>query len=159
MWNMNCTKKDSSVQIGISSALVDRQSVGGKGERQINDEMESPEHKQQQQQSKLPRVKAFRLVRKKFATAGICPELVTQSYPINGRILFGFLTLGFTFSCQLVFISNDAQTFAEYTQSIYLCSLSTLITLAVTILILKTATMYEFMNGVDETLNTGKSGI
>ena len=105
------------------------------------------------QNLKYPKMKAFRLTQKNFALAGISPNLLTQSYPLNGKILMGFLTLGLAIISLLMYVFNDANTFIEYTQSIYMCSLATLIVFAVMILILKRVTLYEFINGMDETIN------
>lgn len=132
--------------------------------------MENSEHKNQHQQHnttqqqqhederpKLPKIKAFQLIQKDFAMAGISPALLTQQYPFNGRILFGFLSLSFAFYCQLIFIFDDADTFAQYTQSVYVCSIAALISLALSILILKRDALYTFINAMEDIINVGKS--
>lgn len=100
-------------------------------------------------------MKAFELIKKYYAKVGICAELATQSYPFNWQILFGFLSLSFAFVSQLDYISNDAKTFAEYTQAIYVCSFIILIFLSIVILVAKSVTLFEFMDDVDKIINTG----
>lgn len=104
---------------------------------------------------KLPKMKAFQLIKEYYAKTGVCEALVTQSYPFNGKILFGLLILGLAFIFQLEYIFNDAKTFAEYTQSIYVCSFLILMFLSIIILISKRITLFEFMNDVDKIINTG----
>lgn len=104
---------------------------------------------------RIPQMKAFQLIKEYYAKAGICEALVTQSYPFNGKILFGLLTLGVASICQLVYIFNYAKTFAEYTQSVYVCSFLILMFLSIIILISKLITLFEFMNNVDIVINTG----
>lgn len=103
--------------------------------------------------SKFPKMKVFKSIQKNLAITGIGPKLVTQPYPLNGRILMGFLLLGFgnTFTC--VFIGNYAKTFSEYTQSTYFLSAEILFIFALIIVILKVENLFEFINCCDCMLN------
>lgn len=98
--------------------------------------------------------KPFQLVETNCAYIGISLNSVAQ--PFNWKILLGFLVLSVTIVCQLVYFFNDARTYAEYTQSIYTCSLVSATFLTMLILILKRATLCEFIKHLDETINTGK---
>lgn len=100
-----------------------------------------------------PKFKAFEIIRKNFANAGITPTLVKQSYPFNGTVLIGFFMLTSAIYGTSVFIIIDAYTFAEYTQSIYADSLLILIAIAVLILILKVKNLFEFIVGCDYLVN------
>lgn len=106
--------------------------------------------------SKLPKLKAFKMIRKTFVVMGIGPTLATQSYPLNGRIMFGFLLLcsGTTFSC--VYIFNDAETFSDYTQSVYILSAGIICTVVLIILILKVEKLFDLINRFDSTINMSK---
>lgn len=114
-------------------------------------------HQQRPQQQQHPKLKAFLLIQKYLALTGISSALLTQTYPVNGRILFGIFATSFSVICQLIYIQNDAETVADYIQSIYLFSLMIIIFFATIILIVKRAALYEYMNAVDELINIGKS--
>lgn len=111
---------------------------------------------QEHSQSTLLELKAFNTIRKNFAMVGYSPTLVTQSYPFNWKIFIGFLLLisNITFVC--VFIFNDAETFFEYTQSIYIASVVGLFIFIFVILILKVEKFFEWINRSDRMVNTGK---
>lgn len=108
------------------------------------------------QKNSQPKLKAFRAIQKSFATIGISPELATQSYPLNRRILLGFLLIISGTISICVYIFNDAKTFFEYTQSICHASIGLLIFFALSILILKVEILFEFIDRCDNILNTGK---
>lgn len=104
--------------------------------------------------SQVPEMHAFTWTQWKFSIVGISPSIVSR--PFNWKILCGFLVLSVSIFCQLVYIFKDANTFAEYTQSIYIGSLILVIFAAMIILIVKRVTLYEFINCVDKILNTSK---
>lgn len=108
------------------------------------------------QESAQPKLKAFKTVQKNFAMIGISPELLTQSYPLNGKILMSFLLIisGITFVC--VYLFTEAKTFFEHTQSICNASIGLLIFFALAILILKVEKLFEFIDRCDSILNTRK---
>lgn len=116
--------------------------------------MENPIH--ERSQSTLPEMKAFNTILKNFAVVGYSPALVTQSYPFNWKIIMGFLLLtsNITFLC--VFIFNYAETFFEYTQSIYIASVVGLFIFIFLILILKVEKFYEWIDHSDRKLNTSE---
>lgn len=102
------------------------------------------------------KLKAFELIPKKLATAGITASLTDQSYPLNGAILCGFLSFG---SGIYFTTAYDAETFAEYTHSVYVCSLFTLITFVLLILILKVKQLFEFIDRTDDLVNISEFAI
>lgn len=100
--------------------------------------------------TQLPKPKGFVIIEKYFAIAGITPSLADQTCPLNGRILLGFLLLGSGMYFTSVFLIDEAETFAEYTQSVYTNALSTLIILALLILIFKVKQLFKFINDCDK---------
>lgn len=107
-------------------------------------------------QSKLPKLTAFKTTRKNFDLIGIDTKLVTQSNPLNGKILIGFLLIS---SC-CIFISvhvfNHAETFSEFTQSIYAVSTGILMASTLVIIVLKVDKLFEYIKLCDNTLNTSE---
>lgn len=113
-----------------------------------------------QEKSKSPpppsKLKAFEIIRKNFATAGITPDLMHQPCPLNGTILIEFLMACSGIFSTSVFILYDAQTFTEYTQAVYIGSILTLILFALLIIILKLKNLFEYFNGNDKLINTSE---
>lgn len=107
-------------------------------------------------QPTLPRLKAFRTIRERFATMGISPELLTQSHPFNGTILMYLLILGSAITFIGVYIFNYAKTSFEYTQSIYLVSAGILVVVALLILIFEAENLFEYINRCEDMLNDSK---
>lgn len=105
-------------------------------------------------QSSTSKRRVFKIVQKNFATVGITPSLVDQSYPLNGTISFAFLMLASAIYCTFVFIAYDAETFADYTQSAYTVSIVTFILLLLLASILKAKNLFEFINGCGALVNT-----
>lgn len=107
------------------------------------------------QPSKLPGIKAFKTIQKNFAMIGIGPKLVkTQSYPLKAKIAIGSLISG----CILesVYIFNDAETFSEYTQTIYGASAAIVLIFALVVLIAKVEKLFEFISQSNRLLNMSK---
>lgn len=104
----------------------------------------------------MAKIKIFHLIRKNFATAGISPELVSQTFPINWKIFMGFSSLMVGIYAVCVYIFNDAKTFVEYTQSIYICSMAILIFAALTITLLNVKKLFNFIEFYDRIAKTGE---
>lgn len=103
-----------------------------------------------------PKLKAFEVFQKHFATLGITPSFTAQSYPFNGAILFQFLVFGSAIYFTSVFIAYDAKTFSGYTQSVYTGSVIAFVTLAILILIFKAEEIFKIIDGSDTLVNTGE---
>lgn len=103
-----------------------------------------------------PKLKAFEMIQKNLATAGITPSLVDQSYPFNWTISFEFLIFGTSIYLTFVFIIYDVGTFAEYTQIVYSNSLATLIVFALLILLCKIEKLFDFIDDTDNINSTSE---
>lgn len=112
--------------------------------------------KQKALQFDFPEMKPFKTVLKNFATMGISPKLVTQSIPLNGKILMRLSALTAGVSFIGVYVIKEANTFVEYTQSTFLAAAGSLVILLLLILILKVEKLFEFINRCDSMLNTSK---
>lgn len=104
-----------------------------------------------------PNRKNFKIPLTNLATLGIRPALATQAYPLNGRIVVGFLFLGCAISGTFVFVFYDAKTFAEYVQSIYLGSFAILFILSLLNTILQIGNLFGYIHSCDAIVNTSKS--
>lgn len=104
----------------------------------------------------MGKLKVFETIQKKFAMAGISPKLVGQSYPFNGRILVCFLLFSSAFVFVYVYMFKYAETFSEYTQSVFLGAGAILFILLLLILILKVDKLFEFIDCCDIVFNKSK---
>lgn len=107
-------------------------------------------------QSNLSKLKAFKTIQKHFAVVGISPKLATQSYPLNWKIIMGFLSLGLFTAFICIYTVGYAETFIEYTEAAYVTSLDVLIIFALAILILQVGQLFKFINLIDSALNMSK---
>src|ERR1044071_4785657 len=111
---------------------------------------------QEKSKSQSTKLKVFEISQKYFATIGITSNLTSKSYPFNGIVLFGFLMLCVNIYCTSMFIIFGAKTFAEYTQSVYVTTLLTLVIFCLLIITLKVNNLFEFINKSDDIVNTSK---
>lgn len=102
------------------------------------------------------KLQIFRLTQKNLASIGIEPSLVQQVYPINGKISMVFVFNIFTIVSNLVYVINDAKTFAEYTQSIYIISIVVLVIYFLIILISKVDKLFEFIDNCGKLVNSSE---
>lgn len=99
-------------------------------------------------------MKIFELTLKNFATVGITANLPRQPYPLNARISTGFLILNSYLICNAVFVVYEAETFTDYTQSIYIGSSTALILFALIILVFKSKKLFQLIGDCENLINT-----
>lgn len=109
------------------------------------------------QERPLPDLKSFKTVQKAFAIIGIDRTLATQAYPFNWTILTGFLILGLAIISSSVYITNEAETFFNYTQSVYVVSIAILFSFLLLIQTVKVYQLFEYIDACDRLLNASKS--
>lgn len=102
------------------------------------------------------KVKILQTVQNKFAVLGICRELVTQTHLYNGRIWTAHFLLGTATVSNYLYIFHGAQSFSEYTQSSYFCSVCISIFLIYKILILKAKKLFETIDDCEILVNASK---
>lgn len=101
-------------------------------------------------------LKAFETIQMNLAMAGFDRKLAAQSVPLNGKILMCFLLLGLGITFISVHTFNYAETFFEYTQSVYMTTSGIFITMTLIVLILKVQKIFEFINCCNNFINTSK---
>lgn len=111
---------------------------------------------QKSSKAQLPMVKVLQLVQKNFATAGIVPQLASQPYLLNRRVKLGFLTLGLAVSCNFTYTFSEANAFIEYTQSIFMSSLTIIVSFALFSMVIKVNELFKFINDLDDTGSFGE---
>lgn len=107
-------------------------------------------------EDQLPRIKVMQTVLKNFTKIGICPELVTQRYPINGRILWMVVVGIVTHILNGFYFLFDAETFLDYTQSIYACAVGILLSNVFVTLLANIETLYRALHDYELLVNTRK---
>lgn len=108
------------------------------------------------QQSDFPIMRSFKTVRKNFAWLGICPELVQQSYPFNLRVIMALTVIAAGVSFVGLYVYNDAETFIDYTQSVFVAAAGSLVLFLQLILVFKVEKLFEFIDRCDAMLNQSK---
>lgn len=103
-----------------------------------------------------PKLKVFEITQLYFAKMSITPSLANQPYPFNWTISIGFLVLVAAISCTSAFVIYDAQTFTDYTQSAYSCSLVAIIMFGLFSFVFKVENVYEVINGYADLVNTSE---
>lgn len=114
-------------------------------------------HGQTKSKSQMRKLKIFQLNQKNFAAIGLNSAVVAQQYAFNEKLLLGILILIFSGTCNLMYTVCEAKTFSEYTQSIYMCSLTTLISLVLLIVIFNVKKLFGFVNDCENFANTSES--
>lgn len=109
-----------------------------------------------QEQPKAPplKPKVYEIIQKNFALAGITRNLANR--PFNGVILFGFIVIGSGISSTSAYIIYDAETFADYTQSIYVVSVAIFITSVLLILVLNVKELFDLFDSSGDLVNTSE---
>lgn len=116
------------------------------------------ENSKQKNPKKLQKQNVFQMVQKYLTVLGVTSSNAwNQSNPFKRTILFGFLLLGSFICCILMYVIYDAETFVQYTQSMYVCSFATLIIVSLLILILKAKKLFEFIDNCGSIVNDGES--
>lgn len=105
--------------------------------------------KQQKSSKPESKTKVLQLVQKNFAVLGIVPNLTTQPLPFNRRVELGFLILCLAIICHIKYTFYEASIFMEYTQSIFMSSLTLIVNFALFNLIVKVKKLFEFINDAD----------
>lgn len=114
------------------------------------------QNNQKESQPESPNVKLFRNIQSIFMILGIKPISIEQSYPFNRRIFLGFILTSCGITFILVFVSNEANTFWEYTQSAYFFSAAIIATFILTHVVFRTSKIFEFITNFENVINTSE---
>lgn len=102
----------------------------------------------------MPKIRALQLTQKNLAAVGIDENLLVHPYPLNEKVSLGFLTIISSLLCNLMFTVREAETFTEYTQSIYMSSFAVMIMIALVIVLLNFAKLMSLRDGFECLANT-----
>lgn len=102
------------------------------------------------------KLKVFHTVQKNFAFFGIDPYLLTPKKSFNKRILLGFLIQALAAISTFIFIYHEAKSFTQYTQSIYMFSLSIGIILVIVNMTFKLQELLMLYKGAESIANTSE---
>lgn len=105
---------------------------------------------------KCTQMKCLQNTQKYFAALGIGPDLATQPHPINLKLFIGGIILAITYILVVIYVFSEAETFVEYTRSIYICAFFNVIISVLLTIILNVKTLYELIDIMDAIINTGK---
>lgn len=108
---------------------------------------------QQNPQSQPPKIKILQIVQKNLANLGVDLSSANRIEFFNGEIAIDFLILAIAIIWILLYIFNDAETFTEYTQSIFICSTFILMILALTITIFNSTKLNQIINDCECLIN------
>lgn len=103
-----------------------------------------------------PKLIILKTVQEKLTLVGISPKLVTQSYPFDWKMLMTFLEIGVGLSFVGMYVSKYAETFIDYTQSVFLGAAGSLVVFILMVLVLKVKKLFEFFNRCNSIINTSK---
>lgn len=122
----------------------------------VSNMLEMENSNQEKSKSQQPKRRVFEIIQKNLVTAGITPDLANKSCPLNATTLLIFLSQSAAMYFTSVFIIYDAESIADYTQSIYTETLLTMVILALLILILKAKQLFEFIDSSNDMANTSE---
>lgn len=88
----------------------------------------------------------FEFTQRNFAIAGIVPNLAAKPYSLNGKVKLGFLTLGLAIICNFTYTFCEANTFIEYTQSIFMSTLTVIVDFALFTLVVNVKKLFKFID-------------
>lgn len=144
---------ENSQQKSSRRAKTKQENVTKENSNQEDLKKENPNPKPK---PKSPKILVYRTIQKTFAVAGVTPKLVTQAYPLNVKVVMGFILLNLMAIFNLIFTLCYAKTFAEYTQSIYVFSLVDLIIFALLIVIFKVEDLFKYVDTCCDIVNTSE---
>lgn len=90
----------------------------------------------------------FYTIQKNFEILGISANQSLQKCPLNERILLGFVLLAMCLFSFLLYVFNEANSFMEYTQSVYLTGAVVLISFTNVIVVIQMKKLFDFIISV-----------
>lgn len=96
----------------------------------------------------------LQIVEKNFATLGLSPS--NQIYPINGKVLFGFLVFECTTVSQFMYIFNVANGFMEYMEVVSATSGTIVMFICFVTIMARKTTIFESIDDINKLINTSE---
>lgn len=107
-------------------------------------------------QTKLPQLMILKTIREKLALIGITPKLLAQSFPFDWNMLLTFLQISAGVSFIGMYIFLCAESFNDYTQSVFVGAGGSLVFFILLVFVLKVGKLFELINRLNEIANTCK---
>lgn len=99
-------------------------------------------------------MKLFQLIRKNFMALGIdSKQAFDSTKPYNKKILGCFFMIGLNNIFFLVYMFHIAESFLEYTESMYMASAAIVIGVIFICLVLKMKKLFELIDGIEKHIN------
>ena len=102
------------------------------------------------------KMKLFQSVQRQFAELGINSQQLIQTYPFNRTILL----ISFSYVCNIIsyssFMYYEANTFREYTDSVYVTSTNVLVAICFAIVVLQVEGFFKFISCCVEIVATSE---
>lgn len=101
------------------------------------------------------KLKLFEFTQSSFAILGISPQQSTQNYPFNRKILMFLLLYGFMCISHLIYLVRavgSANSFAEYTDSIFGTAASISVAIYFVITVFNASVLFRFIDNCGESM-------
>lgn len=98
----------------------------------------------------------FQSVRKSLAILGINLGHSSTINQLNGKTLISFFILGSDIFSHFVYLFNEAGSFRDYTDSIYLTTANLAIAICFTILVFQMKNIIELIDGVQKVVDNSE---
>lgn len=112
--------------------------------------------REQKLQSQFRKIKVFQIIQKNLASVGIGPNSSLELRQFNAKILLISLIYALAIMSHILYISKDAETFAEYTQCTYMCCTMTLTAAIWIIIIVQLEEFFKVIHDCECLVNTSK---
>ena len=109
-----------------------------------------------QRKSKEEKMKVLQTSQKYFAIMGISSEQSNQKYPMNAKILIGFIVLGYSFVAHLVYLIYIANTFDKYIECICATVAMAVITTCFLSMVFGMNLLLESIDNIEKLIETSK---
>lgn len=107
---------------------------------------------------KMSRIKIFEIFQRNYATLGISPShQLTQKYPFNERVLFGFLLFSCTTISQLVYVFHVPSGFMEYINCFCATSGTIQMFIGFAAIVFKRNLLFKTIDDIQMLMNAGES--
>lgn len=98
-------------------------------------------------------MKIFQFVVRGFTDLGLGPQELTQKNPINGKIVEIFCILLFSLCSSCAYLFFEAQTFEDYTLSVYVSSTLLLVIVGYMIFMWKNRPIFELFGNAEKIID------
>lgn len=99
------------------------------------------------------KLRILQTLQQKFAILGICPIETKQACNSRNKLLIGFCIFGISSISHCVFLFGVANTFEEYTNSIYMTTMTISIAAVYLIVVWKMENLFQFIENCEQIID------